>query len=410
MNDSNQRNNGSDPLSSNVQSVDVDLDSSLTGVHSLHTKPEETKENSYQSFMVNQTISVPEQKDGQPLGNQSVTEFGSFSVDQNNNIEQIEVNSNERMNPNSEVILKNDEANDIASAGIVQSVGHVLRNARMARGMSIDDVSRQLRLSVQQIEAIEKGDFEKLPGRTFLRGFVRNYANLCQLSPAPLLQMLPESMPVQSNYERTPIKNKQLSFAGRRENSNNSRVGLIIILFAIVLGAYFFYENSSWKKLEGNDSHGDVKSGSEKASVEIQLPLSSTRSHTQINKIPETNIQLPNQKNLDATSNLNIQTLTLPIENKPVIQETEKPIPTLSDMGALHFKFNADSWVKVIDGKNVTILEQVRKGGSEQIITGKRPLSVVIGNAAGVNLTYNDKEIDMSLYKKQDGTARLTLE
>lgn len=401
MNDSNQRNNGNDPLSSNAQSVDVDLDPSSMGNHSLHTKFEDIKENSYQSFRVNPSVSVSEQKGGQPLGIQSVTEFGSFSVDQN---------GNERMNLNSDLKLTNDEANNSASAGIVQSVGHVLRNARMARGMSIDDVSRQLRLSVLQIEAIEKENFEKLPGRTFLRGFVRNYANLCQLNPAPLLQMLPESTPVQSNYERTPLKNKQLSFAGKRENASNNRVGLIIILFAIVLGAYFFYENSSWKKLESNGSQSDVKSGSEKASVEIQLPLSSTINNTQINKIPESKTQLPNQKNLEVASNLNIQPLTLPIENKSVIQEAEKPLPTLSDIGTLYFKFNADSWIKVIDGKNVTLLEQVRKGGSEQIITGKRPLSVVIGNAAGVNLTYNDKEIDMSSYKKHDGTARLTLE
>ncbi|TXI38197.1 MAG: DUF4115 domain-containing protein, partial [Nitrosomonas sp.] len=35
---------------------------------------------------------------------------------------------------------------------------------------------------------------------------------------------------------------------------------------------------------------------------------------------------------------------------------------------------------------------------------------LVIGNASGVNLTYNDKEIDISSYKKQGGTARFTLE
>ena len=80
------------------------------------------------------------------------------------------------------------------------------------------------------------------------------------------------------------------------------------------------------------------------------------------------------------------------------------------DLGNLYFKFTADSWVKVVDGKGVSLLEQLKKKGSEQIVTGKRPLSIVIGNATGVNLTYNDVEIDIFSYKKQDGTARFTLQ
>jgi cytoskeleton protein RodZ len=82
---------------------------------------------------------------------------------------------------------------DAAGIGIVQGIGHQLKAARTARSMSIEDVSRQLRISVQQIEAIEKEDFAKLPGRTFLRGFVRNYSNLMQLDPAPILKLLPQS-------------------------------------------------------------------------------------------------------------------------------------------------------------------------------------------------------------------------
>ncbi|MBP7954368.1 MAG: DUF4115 domain-containing protein, partial [Nitrosomonas sp.] len=40
----------------------------------------------------------------------------------------------------------------------------------------------------------------------------------------------------------------------------------------------------------------------------------------------------------------------------------------------------------------------------------KKPFSIVIGNASGVNLTYNDKEINIDSYKKQDGTARFKLQ
>jgi len=346
----------------------------------------------------------------QALGDQQTADSVSFSADQTNAHEHIESNNEENSNVTGDLQLRNNGSNTMDSASIVQSVGHILRKARMARGLSIDDVSRQLRLSSQQVEAIEKEDFEKLPGRTFQRGFVRNYANLCQLNPAPLLQMLPESEPARFHYEKTPLKNKNLSFSDRRENSSNKRVMVLILLFAAALGAYFLFENNGEQKLARQDHQVEVKIGADKASVEIPLPLSSAPTEAPASTPFETALQLPSQNNPTSSTNLTVQTLTLPIENKSVIQEAEKPLPTLSDIGTLHFKFNADSWVKVVDGKNATILEQLRKGGSEQTITGKRPLSVVLGNAAGVRLTYNDKDVDLSPYKKQDGTARLTLE
>lgn len=387
-----------------------DLDTTV-GSYIVRTEHENGTENSQKNITTNESISVPEKEDAKSLDKAQIADLGLFSIDQNkSNSEQIAVSSNENMNTSPDPIVKN-ELNTIDSASVVQSVGHLLRRARVAKGMSIDDVSRQLRLSAQQIEAIEKEDFERLPGRTFLRGFIRNYANLVQLNPVPLLQLLPESVRVISTYERTPFKNKQISFASNRESSGNNRLIIVIVLFIVILGAYFVFEDNN-KKLDNNSVSNEVKTDAEKTSVEIQLPLpASVKNVTngQTNKIPETNDSINGEKNSAIESGIKIEPIVIPIENKPLIQEIGKPAVAPSDVGNLYFKFTADSWVKVVDGKGVSLFEQLKKGGSEQIITGKRPLSIVVGNASGVNLTYNDAEIDISSYKKQDGTARFTL-
>jgi cytoskeleton protein RodZ len=408
MNDNQQKIDGNNPLSGEQQSSNADVDPASTisdsqsGLDHIADSSTDAGENS--------DLPTSEHEKIPAADIQHTAESSPLSADQMNAVERFDMNSQENLNFPSGFQLRNNGSNTMDSASIVQSVGHILRKARMAKGLSIDDVSRQLRLSNHQVEAIEKEDFEKLPGRTFLRGFVRNYANLCQLNAAPLLQMLPESEPTRFHYEKTPLKNKNLSFSERRENSSNKRVAALILLLIAALGAYFVLENNDGQKLARQDHQTEIKIDADKASVEIPLPLSSTPAEAPANKSFETALQLPSQNSSVSASNLTVQTLTLPVENKPVIQEAEKPLPTLSDIGTLHFKFNSDSWVKVVDGKNVTILEQLRKGGSEQTITGKRPLSVVLGNAAGVRLTYNDKDIELSSYKKQDGTARLTLE
>ena len=178
----------------------------------------------------------------------------------------------------------------------------------------------------------------------------------------------------------------------------------------MILGAYFIFESNNKKKSDNKSVNNEVRTDAEKTSVEIQLPLSATTNNAtngQTNKISEKNDPINREKNSGA--DIKIEPIVIPIENKPVIPETGKPVVTPSDSGNLYFKFTADSWVKVVDGRGVPLFEQLKKGGSEQIITGKRPLSIIVGNASGVNLTYNDTEIDISSYKKQDGTARFTL-
>lgn len=304
------------------------------------------------------------------------------------------------------------EFNDIDSVSVVQSVGHLLRNARAAKGLSVDDVSRQLRLSSQQIEAIEKEDFGKLPGRTFLRGFIRNYAALVQLDAGPLLQMLPESTRIISTYERTPFKNKQISFSSNRENSGNHSWIIAIILLIIILGAYFLFESGGWNKSPDVDTASkETKTESATASVEIQLPLPADVKNiadAPTDKLPEVSNPVRDAESTEARVATKMETVAT--ENKSAAEKPEKIAPFDKNIGHLHFKLTADSWIKVVDGKGVTVFEQLKKSGNEQIVAGKRPLSLVIGNASGVNLTYNDKTIDISSYKKQGGTARFTLE
>lgn len=411
MNDINQKNEN------NQQAQDIELgrinSDTITGSHASPFEHKDYAENTQHNSIANENKWIPEKHDDGFFTREPTVDLGSISGHQGNGaMETIDLGDH-RMNANTDSQVTHNDSNAIDSASVLQSVGHILRRARMARSMSIEDVSRQLRLSVQQIEAIEKEAFDKLPGRTFLRGFIRNYAHLVQLDPNPLLQMLPESAPVISTYERTPLKNKQLSFASNREDSGGNRLVTVIVLLMIVMGVYYAYESSGWTKQADQNAAtaSEVKIDAAKTSVEIQLPLSTSVNNgasSQVDKAPEFSSSAYN-KSADAGSSAT-KTEVIELDNKSFLKGIDDLAGIPNDLGNLHFKFTADSWVKVLDGKGVSLLEQVRKGGTEQNLTGKRPLSIVLGNASGVILTYNGTEVDIRSYKKQDGTARFTLE
>ncbi|MDZ4868998.1 MAG: DUF4115 domain-containing protein [Alphaproteobacteria bacterium] len=57
-----------------------------------------------------------------------------------------------------------------------ETLGNLLRDTRVARGEDTATVAAKLKMRRDQLEAIESGDYAKLPGRTYVLGFVRSYA------------------------------------------------------------------------------------------------------------------------------------------------------------------------------------------------------------------------------------------
>ncbi len=68
------------------------------------------------------------------------------------------------------------------------SPGPRLREARLVRKMSLDEVSAHLHLDRKLIEALENDDYEQLSEPTFVRGYLRGYARLLNLPPAPIIE------------------------------------------------------------------------------------------------------------------------------------------------------------------------------------------------------------------------------
>ncbi|MBP8924008.1 MAG: helix-turn-helix domain-containing protein, partial [Thauera sp.] len=96
--------------------------------------------------------------------------------------------------------------NPAAVAAVPSSPGAQLRRAREARGESVHEVAFALKLSPRQVDALERDDFDALPGMAFLRGFMRNYARYVGLDATPLLDAV-QRMAGQGSPDLSPIRN-----------------------------------------------------------------------------------------------------------------------------------------------------------------------------------------------------------
>ena len=75
-----------------------------------------------------------------------------------------------------------------------RSIGDRLKEAREARGMSLDDVASQTRIPIRHLQHIESEDWDALPGATYCVGFTRAYANMVGLDGAELSREVRETL------------------------------------------------------------------------------------------------------------------------------------------------------------------------------------------------------------------------
>jgi cytoskeleton protein RodZ len=69
-------------------------------------------------------------------------------------------------------------------------IGDTLRSTREHRGLSIEQVAQDTRISARFLEALEAEQFDELPAPVYVRGFLRSYANYLKIDAQPLLDSL----------------------------------------------------------------------------------------------------------------------------------------------------------------------------------------------------------------------------
>ncbi|MCB8961970.1 MAG: helix-turn-helix domain-containing protein, partial [Ardenticatenales bacterium] len=93
----------------------------------------------------------------------------------------------------------------------MDELGEILREAREAKGLTLEQAFAETRISQRFLAAMEAGDYDELPTPVHVRGYLRNYARFLSLDPAPLLERYENSTrkrpPLPTpNPERTPIE------------------------------------------------------------------------------------------------------------------------------------------------------------------------------------------------------------
>ena len=303
-----------------------------------------------------------------------------------------------------------------------------LAGVREQRGWSQADVAQRLKLRVRQLDALERGDWEALPGRAFIRGTLRAYARLLEVDIDPLLKIVggfaqaEELRPSASLGTQMP-RSGGFGFDGDTR-SNRLPWALLGVLGVIALAFFFGRDGemtnpSQWfgvppavtppgsakPPAAGASSSADSPSDSSAATGATTVPVDAAAAPTLV---------VPGPRLANGAAPLNVTGAGLAQASG---SSTPSPVASASPgtVGApgaasdapgaapaepvrapstLRVTVRQDAWIEVRQADGQTVFSAIVRPGPPVDIDAKKPVSMVIGNANQVSLEFEGKPFD----------------
>lgn len=283
--------------------------------------------------------------------------------------------------------------------------GKLLAEARARKNLTIPEIAQQLKLSVSQIEALEADDYARLPGTVFVRGFVRNYARLVDLDGEVLVGAL--DLPHRPTTASAAVpRSSNIPFPERRP-SNWLRYAAALILLVGALAIYVLLTDEREVVVVTHTPTASAPVSAAPSSVtaiEVK-PATATDTSPPAPPVTAPAQQAPLSAAAPATAVPAATSSVFSAEGRAAANAPARP----STAAEVHFTFTTESWVEVRDRSNRILLSQLNPAGTEQRLQGRAPMTLVVGNAHGVRLTYKGAPVDLAPHTRVE-VARFTLE
>ncbi len=276
--------------------------------------------------------------------------------------------------------------------------GERLQQARVAQRLSAEDIAKTLRLSPKQIVALEANDYERLPGPTYVRGYLRAYAQLVGLPAGEIVESYNRlAAPAASELE-PPISAPPPELTSADQKMQIATVAVVVAVLGLA-AAWWFGQAKDPLVATTSMAPGASPAPAAPGAAEASLP--------------------PNQSVTEAPAPVAASAAQAPpalagaaVKPQPPVEPkvVQAPTPTPSAMppkARLVLQTTAESWADVRDAHN-RLLYETLPAGRTVTLEGTPPFNVFLGNVDGVRVEYNGRLYDAGP-SRRGPTARFTL-
>lgn len=273
---------------------------------------------------------------------------------------------------------------------LVTGLGERLKEARKAKGYSLDDLQAITKIQKRYLSGIENEDFSMMPGAFYVRAFIKQYAEAVGLNPDELLSLYKDSSSsIESIEEEQTVVPTQLK---RRRGIKSSKVNemipkFIVALFIIVIIAvvYVLVVNSKSDKGLSNQEPPNEKIRVENKQEDTNKGKKDDPVVTEDPVEEEEPVEEPEEVK---------QSLTF----KEQAGENATYVLTNADALKLEIRTTGDSWIGVRDEAQVEHMPA--PGGARVMVAGEsiqldmsqaKTIRIRVGRTQGTEIYVNDE-------------------
>ncbi|WP_083917394.1 helix-turn-helix domain-containing protein [Leeia oryzae] len=268
------------------------------------------------------------------------------------------------------MIDQSSQAEESLPQSSTVALPQLLSQARLEKGLTLEDVSRHLRFSVTQLSALEQGDFSVFPNRVFLQGIAKNYGKFLELDPQILKDALALVLPADESPVIALPYTQQKFEVSRSFTGWKWLIGSIAVLGVLAVIVFSLTGLLSFGK--PGLLHGLLSRSEQPTSV--AMPASEAI------VAPEANA---------SSDDLALQTAQSQ-------EQLASAVEVQGGAGHLVLSADEDAWVEVKDASGKKLASQMLKANTKLEVDGQPPLKLKLGKASHVTVNYAGKPVDIS--------------
>lgn len=309
--------------------------------------------------------------------------------------------------------------------------GEILKAARVAQGLTLEQLGANLKVAPSKLSALEDGRLEVLPDASFARALAQAVCRTLKIDPAPVLAGLPAARISPLGQDKPPLNQpfKDAQLAARM--FDGAGAGLLasllrpqwlgpIVLLLAAAAIYLLPESFEWPSWRADAPVAPASAPEQTADGVLPLPVAS-----------DVGLAVPA---LPASGSSAAVPASAASDGSPVAESASSPLPLpaqpeapdslasrvgsaalsgdsqslVSGDGPVFITVTEDAWIEVLDGEGNKRVSRIVRGGEAMSMGGVPPWRVRIGHAGGVQVSLRGQPVDLTPFTRNN-VARLEL-
>ena len=291
-------------------------------------------------------------------------------------------------------------------------LGTILKEARIAKNLSLDDLQEITKIQKRYLIGIEEGNYSLMPGNFYVRAFIKQYAEAVGLDPEELFEEFNNEIP-STHADDIPgqlsrVKTKRTIGEGSSKFLDVLPKLLIVI---VVIGLFVFI----WwylSKNTGNDTD-PISQDENKQETTYEESEELIKENEEKNEKPE---EVTDTEDEDKQTDEEVEEPETPVQELASVEANgAKSTYELKNADKFELKVvsTGETWVNIKNGKGHSFFQgMLKKGGTENHsidLSQETEVVIVAGRSSETEIYVNDQKLEYAVSPTEEVLQNITI-